>query len=174
MLNKELIELLFREINEELFKADSLGEIFIVGGAAMCLIYNARESTKDVDGIFEPTALLREIIEKVGQSNGLESGWLNDGVKGFLTTKGGDNKEEVIFLSNLKVWAPIPEYLLAMKCISARADTNDADDIAFLINHLGLTELSEIVEIVSDYYPKHQVPAKTSYFIEEILERLKK
>lgn len=170
MLDRELIELLFRDINEELFKEEVKGEILIVGGAAMCLVYNARESTKDVDGVFVPTTLLRNIVAKVGEAHGLEAGWLNDGVKGFLSSTGGDDKEEVMTLSNFKVWAPSPEYMLAMKCISARADSYDAEDISFLINHLGLTELSEVLALVMKYYPQERIPQKTSYFIEEILE----
>lgn len=60
--------------------------------------------------------------------------------------------------------------MLAMKCISARWDTSDRDDVIFLIRHLELTRPEQVFEIIEDYYPKRQIPVKTQFFIEEVLE----
>jgi len=60
--------------------------------------------------------------------------------------------------------------MLAMKCISARWDTSDRDDVNFLIHLLKLTKASEVFDIIERYYPKNLVPPKTQFFIEEILE----
>ena len=73
-------------------------------------------------------------------------------------------------LSNLSVWAPEPRYMLAMKSISARWDSADKDDVIFLIHHLKIKSADAVLEIVSSYYPKTQIPAKTQFFIEELFE----
>ena len=62
-----------------------MGEIGIVGGAAMVLAYDARVATKDVDAIFKPTESIRKIVRDIGRENGLSSDWLNDALKGFLS-----------------------------------------------------------------------------------------
>lgn len=172
MLSKDNILELFELLNEELKIQGELGEIGIVGGAVMCLVYNVRDATRDVDAIFEPASIIRKIAAKLGEAKRVGSDWLNDAVKGFM--QAGFLKQEVINLSNLRVWAPEARYMLAMKCISARWDTNDRDDVIFLIKHLKLKSAKQVFKIIESYYAKNKIPAKTQFFIEEVFEGARK
>jgi len=156
----------FVALNEELRKEGQRGEIGIVGGAVMCLVFNARKATRDVDAIFEPSDVMRRAAARVGRDRGLPEDWLNDGAKGFLAEK--FERRDVARLSNLLVWAPEARYMLAMKCISARWDTSDRDDVIFLIKHLHLQSATSVFDIIQEYYPKAQIPAKTQFFIEDV------
>lgn len=167
MLTKERIESLFEKLNDALRQRDEIGEIGIVGGAVMCLVYNARAATKDVDAIFEPAATIRDIVSKIAESESLPPTWLNDAAKGYLLP--GFIKQEVMTLSNLRVWAPEPRYMLAMKCISARWDSSDRDDVTFLIKFLKLKKPKAVFEIIEAYYPNNRIPPKTQFLIEELL-----
>jgi hypothetical protein len=60
--------------------------------------------------------------------------------------------------------------MLAMKCVSARLDTHDRDNVVFLIRHLGLRTPAEVFDIVSRYYPRGGVPAKTRFLVEGLFE----
>jgi hypothetical protein len=82
----------------------------------------------------------------------------------------GFSKQEVLALSNLRVWAPEPRYMLAMKCISARWDSSDRDDVLFLLNFLGLKQPKDVFSIIESYYPNSRIPPKTQFLIEELLE----
>ena len=57
-MNKREIRRYLNDLNEELKKGQVKGEICIVGGAAMCLALNARESTKDIDAVFAPKMII--------------------------------------------------------------------------------------------------------------------
>ncbi len=172
MLTSDQIRKLFHALNDELKNAGELGEVGIVGGSVMCLVYNCRTSTRDVDAVFEPASTIRKLVAKVGLRVGVEPDWLNDAVKGFL--EGEFKRIPVLNLSNLRVWAPEPRYMLAMKCLSARWDSHDREDVIFLIRLLEIAEPKQVFDIIEGYYPKHRILPKTQFFIEEILDRPRK
>lgn len=171
MLTITEIKNLFNELNQELSAKQVVGEVGICGGAVMCLVFNARMATKDIDGIFSPSKEIREAVERVARNRGIDKDWLNDAAKGFFYTN--PPKQDILHLSHLRVWAPQADYMLAMKAISARFDTHDKDDLIFLIHHLEYKSVEEIFETINKYYPKQNIPAKTQFLIEEILEQKK-
>lgn len=168
MLNTSLIKKLFKALNDELAKRDVIGEVGICGGAVMCLVYHARPATKDIDAIFEPTKEIRAASKVVAHRFGLDEHWLNDAVKGFFHVD--PPREDVFNMSNLRVWAPTADYMLAMKCVSARFDTFDKDDIKYLVEYLEITKAKDVFKLITKYYPDNRVPAKTKFLIEEMME----
>ena len=169
MLDIPFIKKLFLALNEHLRKHQVIGEVGICGGAAMCLVFQARQSTKDIDAIFEPTGIIRKACRKIAHDFAIDESWLNDAVKIYFHMD--PPKENVLQFSNLRVWAPKADYMLAMKCISARFDTHDKDDIIFLIKYLKLETLDTVLDIISKYYPHHMVSAKTQFLLEEIFQK---
>lgn len=168
MLTKDQIKDAFFSLNEKLAKRGEIGEVGIVGGAVMCLVFDARKSTRDVDAIFKPPALMRKMIAEVAEDFDFEKDWLNDAAKGFI--QGNFKQVDVLNLSHLRVWAPEPKYMLAMKCLSARWDTLDRKDVMFLVENLKLRKKDEVFKIIENFFPKNKIPAKTQFFIEELFE----
>ena len=156
-------------LDRELAGRSVVGEIGLLGGAVMCLVFQAREATKDVDALFAPTREIREAARAVARTFQLPDDWLNDAAKGFVLSS--PPRIRVLDLPNLRVWAPTADYLLAMKCVSARFDTHDADDVAFLIRRLGLTAPEEVFERIARYYPHERVPPKARFLVEDLLDR---
>ena len=167
MLTRQEIETYLGALNDELATQNTIGELCLFGGTVMCLVYQARPSTKDVDAIFVPTQTIRDAAQKVATTYDLPEDWLNDAVKGFVVPH-----SQRIFLdfSHLKVYIPESDYLLAMKAMAARFDTQDADDVKFLIRHLGIQSAEAVFQIIENYYPRHQVKPATRYFVEEIFD----
>lgn len=159
---------LLKALNGELRKSGVIGEIGLCGGAVMCLVFQARKATRDIDAIFEPTRELREAAKRVAARLGLPLDWLNDAAKGFFHAE--PPREEVLNLSNLRVWAPGAEYMLAMKCVSARFDSHDRDDVAFLIGHLGLKRPEAVFRVIERYYPQRLIPPRSRFLVEELLD----
>ena len=118
--------------------------------------------------MFEPSATIRKLAAEIAASHYLPSDWLNDAAKAYV--QGQFAVETVIDLSHLRVWAPEPRYMLAMKCISARWDTHDRGDVEFLLKTLSLSSPSEVFAIIEQYYPRERIPPKTQFLIEELFE----
>jgi hypothetical protein len=168
-LTKADILRLFELLNEELGKEDCIGELYVVGGAVMCLALDARDSTKDVDAFFKPTKTVRESAARVAARADVASDWLNDAVKGFL----GERGEFVPYFerSHLRVYVAESHYLLAMKCAAMRIgeEFHDLDDVRFLLRHLDVSSLDQAREIVGRFFDEDQLPAKTRLALEELL-----
>ena len=134
----------------------------------MCLVYNARPSTKDVDAIFEPVAKIREVIQKVAETNNLSEDWLNDSVKGFVV----NHNQRILFnWSNLNIYVQKHDYLLAMNTLASRVDTMDKKDVQFLIKKMGIKTAETVFKILEEYYPRKQIKPATQFFIEELFEK---
>lgn len=167
-MTKQEITNYFKQLNEKLESISIKGEICLYGGAVMCLVYNARPSTKDVDAIFEPAQKLREAIVEVAHANNLEEDWLNDAIKGFVVK----HQQRILFnWSHLKIYIPEPDYLLAMKTLASRVDTKDKEDIQFLLNKIEIKTAEEVFKILEKYYPKEQIKPATQFFIEALFEK---
>ena len=162
---------LFALLNEELGKAGTEGELFVVGGAVMCLAYAARASTQDVDALFRPARQVREAASRVAARAGVPTDWLNDGVKAFLSERG--EFTTFLDLDHLRVMLAQPEYLLAMKCLSLRlaAEFHDEDDIRYLLRHLDLATYEQAVQVITRFYPLERFPQKTLYALGELLPK---
>lgn len=166
-MTKQQIKKYLNMLNNQLEEMGIKGEICLYGGAAMCLAFNARQATKDVDAVFEPAQKVRLAALKVAKENGLKDEWLNDAVKGFVVK----HKQQILFnWPNLKVYHADAEYLLAMKAMSARPDTTDKKDIIFLARQLKIKSSDEVLNIIEKYYRKRQIKAATQFFIEELFE----
>src|SRR5262245_27269342 len=86
MLSKEQIRQYLDALSEELSRSGVKGELCLYGGTVMCLAYDARPATRDVDAVFVPAQQVREAARRVAQAYQLPEDWLNDAVKGFVVT----------------------------------------------------------------------------------------
>jgi len=77
MIREQIIECL-RQLGEELAVQNLHGELLLTGGAAMCLVHEARDMTKDIDALYEPKAIINSIAAKIAERNNLPKDWLNN------------------------------------------------------------------------------------------------
>lgn len=169
-LSAERIGKLFEALNSELSSCNVVGELYLVGGAVMCLAFGARPSTKDIDAYFVPKELIRNAARAIAEKEHLGEDWLNDAVKGFLSSKG--DFDEYLALSHLNVFIARPEYLLAMKSLAMRIgpEFHDESDVRYLLRYLNIEKYQDALSIIEKYYPLESYPQKTLYALEEILE----
>jgi hypothetical protein len=169
-MDKENIITLFEKINEYLKQESIQGEISVFGGAAMVLAFDARAITKNIDAIFKPTDIIRQIALNLAETYNLPEDWLNDAVKGFIFSDHQKFCDIILEFSNLKITAPNPKYLLAMKCFASRLDSKDKEDIIFLIQKIGIKTPDEVFDIIQHFIPQKNILPKTQFLIQQIFE----
>ncbi|MFN0067978.1 MAG: hypothetical protein ACKVYV_10115 [Limisphaerales bacterium] len=174
-LTREQILAALGALSDGLGRQGVIGEVCLFGGTVMVLAFTARLSTRDVDALFQPAPLIRELARLIGEQQGLPVDWLNDGVKGFISARHETTAGGLPQFPHLRLTMPVPEYLLAMKCMAARlggaaGEASDVADILFLIRQLRLPSARDVLELVGQYYPANRIPVKTQYLVEGLFE----
>jgi predicted nucleotidyltransferase len=167
LLDRAMITEALSRLDAELSARGARAELFLVGGAVMCLVHEARPSTKDVDGWFTEPQVVRAAARAVAADLELPEDWLNDAAKGFVPPNAGYERWRA--LPSLTISTVDPETLLAMKCAAARSDA-DAQDIRTLARILALTSAQEVLEVVMRFFPEDRLPVRTRLLLEEMFD----
>lgn len=169
-LDRSRIEQLLRALDQVLAHKGATADIYLVGGSAMALGFDAERSTRDVDAVFAPTTVVREAAATVADEFDLPSDWLNDAVKGFVPSA-PDVRQRVVFESDhLRVCSASAEYLLAMKVAASRVE-QDRRDLETLIRALGITDAEQALDIArASLGPSFPIPPRAQYLLAEIFE----
>jgi hypothetical protein len=154
-------------LGDELSRQGVRGQVFIVGGAAMALAYSTRRVTKDIDAVFEPKSAIYAAAEKVADEHGLPADWLNDAAKAFMPGKESQARP-LPDVKGIEVTTASPRYLLAMKLMAMRFGEDD-EDIEILLERCDMHSAQEALDLLKDMYPSKEPPAKTRFFLEELL-----
>ena len=155
MLSRDDIRRALLALADELAAVSVRCEVVEVGGAAVVLLYNAREATKDVDVLLlggSDPVLVRRAVQRVAGALDLPDDWLNDAAKGYV--HGLALGEVLLDEPALLVRALAPHQLLAMKLCAWRDDV-DIDDARLLLGKLS-GDREEVWRIVEP----HVVPGR--------------
>ena len=136
----------------------------------MTMVYEARPSTKGVDGLFAPTGPISEIARTIAACEGLEMDWLNDAAKGFIDT----SRMELVTIreyGNLTVRMPDAEAMLAMKLTSARLVGKDRDDALFFIKYLDVKTEEQLFDIIERNIAPQRLTPMAHFFTIELFQQ---
>jgi len=170
-LDAAAISRLLYALDAELAVRGTAADLYVVGGAAIALSFDAARTTRDLDAVFVPVAQVRAAVEAVADASGLAADWLNDAVKGFVPPA-TDAHQRVVFESpNLRVCVDGAEHLLAMKVAASRVE-QDRGDLALLVEVLGLSSADEAIAVARACLgPGYPIPPRAQYLLEEIFEQ---
>ena len=137
-----------------------VGHLYLLGGAAMALAYDAERITLDADAlIVDAHGPVLEAAERVARELGLPRGWLNEQASVYLPAQ-DDRTAPVVFDDpHLRVTAASARFVLAMKLRAARP--RDLDDLRRLAERLGLTELVQLEAVHDEVFPDDPLPPRT-------------
>lgn len=168
LLDRSAIEDAFRRLGDRLAKRGVVADLYIFGGAAMAMAYDARRATRDIDAVFQPHGVVLDEARAVADELGLPQWWLNEQASVYVAAGGDPEAPRVFDHPGLRVSAASPEHLLAMKVLAARR--RDAEDIRFLVDHLGLNSPEEALGLCAEIFPEEEVPGRARLVLEDVFE----
>lgn len=182
--DRTALELALTELGRRAFEAGRTVEIAVYGGSALLLTFHRQINTVDVDAVFEKDkGFVKKLAADMAADFGWDETWLNDGVKGWLSTRDSDPEVKALFKTypseeqpGLRVFVAKPEYLFAMKCRAMRIggidSSSDVDDIRLLAREIGVTSSEEALKLVEKFYPYNVLEPKTRFGLEEIFSSI--
>ena len=181
LINKENFEKIFNQLAStyEQLGGNERINIYLVGGTAIVLNFSYRQSTLDVDALFNTNDLFKKAIKIIGDEYLLTDNWLNSD---FINTPSYSNeitKKGALYNkygNNIFVYCLETKYLLAMKIKSSRPEAGDIDDIIKMIYEIRLNNTSltydEVIcaykELYNDFtntYESTLIKAKSAFEI---------
>jgi predicted nucleotidyltransferase len=160
------IERAFTALGERLARRGVVADVFVVGGAAMAMAYDAARVTRDVDAVFKPHGIVLEEARKVAEDLGLPRWWLNEQASVYISGKEDLRKRRVFDHRGLRVMAASPAHVFAMKARAAR--TRDIDDLRLLADIIGLNSAEEALRICAEFYPDEPVSPRSTAVLFEL------
>ena len=135
----------------------------------MVLLFNARQTTKDVDAYFlaPEASRIRGAAAKVADELGLPIDWMNDGAKAYFV--GVSDGETLYDSPSLKVRTVSTVQLLAMK-LAAWRDAIDRADARLLLSRMQ-GPAAEIWKTIEPFVPRHEID-KASYALDDLWDSI--
>lgn len=172
-LSREQVVQLLGEVGEILQQQGLEAALYVVGGAAMALEFNARRVTRDVDvslraggGEFWAAAA------EVAQRHQLDPRWINSSASAFMTNE-PDSAATELNLPGLRIAVASVEHLIAMKLRAMRE--RDLDDLEVLFRHGGISSPRQAAAIhdrlFDDSYIGYSDPAEAEYAARLVFDR---
>lgn len=170
LLDRGRIQDPFRQLGERLHRRGVVGDVYVIGGAAMALAYDARRATRDIGAVFLPHGIILDEAQALAAELGLPRWWLNEQASIYVAP-GGDPDASLSFdHPGLRVSTASPKHLLAMKAMAARR--RDVDDLRLLVGRLGLTTPDEVLAVCATVFPDEALPDRARLLLEDLFEEI--
>lgn len=167
-MDRDEVKKYLRDIDKQLSEENATGELYIVGGAALALLYNRDRTTYDIDGAFAPYDDIVRLAANTAKKYGLPGDWLNNAV----TRLGFDFSQDTECRSypigdNFLVTVASPEYLLFLKIHSSRKAPSDIRDIMMLFDLLNVKSENDVYQLTS---PFGGINGSLELYVEDLVE----
>src|SRR4051794_21026609 len=168
LLGRAELEHAFTALGERLVRRGVVADLFVVGGAAMALAYDAVRVTRDVDALFVPHGVVVDEARHVADELGLPPWWLNEQASVYISGQDDPGKRRVFDHPGLRVMAASPEHIFAMKAIAAR--TRDIDDLRRLADIIGITSAAEALDVCAQFFPGENIPPRARSVLTDLFD----
>jgi hypothetical protein len=168
LLDREALLELLRELAERLNRRGVRANIYIVGGAAMSLCFDARRATRDIDAVvLHGHGALMDEVRDMGRLHNLPSTWLNELAVMYVSRTADPAPASVFDHPFLTVAAASAEHLLAMKLAASRG--GDVRDIKILLQVCDCSSVADAEAIFRRVFEGGDLSDRARLIVEDVL-----
>lgn len=158
----------FTDLAARLERAGVIGQVHVIGGAAMLLAYETvRAATRDIGAMFSPDVPVVNAVRDIAHQRRWPSTWLNDHAAVYASRNPGEGPR-VFDHPHLQVMATPADHLLAMKILAGRS-TSDREDCVRLIDCLHVTTRQQAWDIVARFFPDTPIPQRSTRLVQDLI-----
>ena len=159
------------DVAGRLERAGTQARLYLAGGGAMALAYDADRLTRDLDVAVEGShGDLFAAVRAVARERGWPATWLNEQATSYLPPTDDAHSTVVFDHPGLVVAAASPRHLLAMKTVAARE--SDRLDVVDLLRRCGSPSVTDVDDLVADVYDGERLNERQRRWIEDIITTL--
>lgn len=183
-MNKEEAQKHLQLLGEELQSQQLMGEILVNDGLVVMLDIDKPEEQVDIDAYMAYLkgegpevkrqtgvtayfkgngALICEVAASIAEHESLPNKWLDDALQALFFSS---PPERWLEYAGLRVYIAPLEYMLTMKIVVAQSQ-HDAWDIALLAQKLGITNVQDLLAVITTYLPEQLLTATMRTMIEQ-------
>jgi hypothetical protein len=167
LLGRTEMERAFTLLGERLARRGVVADVFVVGGAAIALAYDAKRITRDVDALYMPHGVVHEEALEVARELGLPQWWLNEQASVYVSGVDDADRRRVFDHPGLRVVAASPRHIFAMKALAARE--RDLQDLRLLAGIAGIDSVEAALACARDFFPDEIMSERAQRVVAELL-----
>jgi hypothetical protein len=157
LLDAAAIRRALRALGDALGKYSVVADVYVFGGAAIVLAFDADRPTRDIDAkIMSHHGAVTDAAARVARRLDLPASWLDEQATTYLPAELDAGRAPVFDHPNLRVVSAPPALLLAMSLRGAQE--RDVPHIRLLLDHLGVGDADEALRIATEQFPDDPPP----------------
>jgi hypothetical protein len=166
LLGRAEFERAFTLLGDRLARRGVVADIFVVGGAAIALAYDAKRVTRDVDALYVPHGIVHDEALEVARELGLPRFWLNEQASVYISATEDPAKKRVFDHPGLRVEAASPRHIFAMKALAARE--RDVPDLQLLAGLANIHTADAAIECARQFFPDEVMSQRAERVLAEL------
>lgn len=161
---------LFREMQRELAKSDVEVEFYFLGGALLFQAFAAAPGTANIDAMFREAAPVAEAIREVARRAEVSPSWPRAAAREIVAGRAVAGSA-YLALPRVRVFEPVPEYVLALKCAAMRlgAAFREIEDVRFLLRLMDVVSVDAVLATVTGYLEERHLPPDVRTRLDRLL-----
>lgn len=146
-------------------------EFYFIGGAVLFQAFSAAPPTASIRRMFSPAGPVADAILAVARACGVPERWPYDDVRDLFSHGPVAGSRDYVAMPHARVFAPLPEYVLAMKAAAMRLgdDFREEEDLRYVLRAMNVTSADEALAIVHAYFAERQLVPDLRERLQELL-----
>jgi len=144
-------------LNADLISQQIEVEFYFLGGAPIFQAFASTPTTAHIDAMFQPAEVVSDAAQRIAGREAVDDDWVHESIRTLVG--GRADSAAHVELSNVRVFMPRPEYVLAVKCAAMGLgdDFHEMEDVRYVLRAMNITSAHQALSVVMQYFTERQL-----------------